>query len=100
MNYPWQRQETKWEVRELDFGGKPSMTKRKVCKDAESTKEGIVLELHPITDRTHQLRIHCQEIGSGIVGDSLYGDSPVPWDAGKPAVLRLHATNFITSTPS
>eukprot|EP00984_Skeletonema_dohrnii_P015541 scaffold6739_cov186-Skeletonema_dohrnii-CCMP3373.AAC.3 len=86
----------KWEVRELDDGGKPSITKWKVYKDADSgedntTKEGTVLELHPITGRTHQLRIHCAEIGSGIVGDSLYGDSPVPWDAGKPTILRLHA---------
>ena len=86
----------KWEVRELDDGGKPSTTKWKIYKEdadsaEESTKEGVVLELHPITGRTHQLRIHCAEVGSGIVGDSLYGDSPVPWDAGNPAVLRLHA---------
>jgi tRNA pseudouridine32 synthase / 23S rRNA pseudouridine746 synthase len=34
---------------------------------------GIVLELRPITGRTHQLRVHCAHVGSGIVGDSLYG---------------------------
>jgi 23S rRNA-/tRNA-specific pseudouridylate synthase len=34
---------------------------------------GIVLELRPVTGRTHQLRLHCAHVGSGIVGDSLYG---------------------------
>lgn len=31
------------------------------------------LELHPITGRTHQLRVHCAAIGHPIVGDSIYG---------------------------
>ncbi|KAG7346436.1 pseudouridine synthase [Nitzschia inconspicua] len=34
---------------------------------------GLILELRPLTGRTHQLRVHCAHIGSGIVGDSLYG---------------------------
>jgi len=32
------------------------------------------LLLKPITGRTHQLRIHCREVGHIIVGDTLYGD--------------------------
>jgi 23S rRNA-/tRNA-specific pseudouridylate synthase len=39
----------------------------------KTTMTGIVLELRPITGRTHQLRVHCAHVGSGIVGDSLYG---------------------------
>ena len=31
------------------------------------------LELHPITGRTHQLRVHCAAVGHPIVGDSIYG---------------------------
>ncbi|KAK1738220.1 RNA pseudouridine synthase, RluA family [Skeletonema marinoi] len=31
------------------------------------------LELHPITGRTHQLRVHCAAMGHPIVGDSIYG---------------------------
>jgi tRNA pseudouridine32 synthase / 23S rRNA pseudouridine746 synthase len=34
----------------------------------------LVLNLQPLTGRTHQLRIHLAEIGSGIVGDTLYGE--------------------------
>ena len=32
-----------------------------------------LLELHPETGRTHQLRVHCLEAGHLIVGDDLYG---------------------------
>lgn len=31
-----------------------------------------LLELEPLTGRTHQLRIHCQHIGHAIVGDPFY----------------------------
>lgn len=31
-----------------------------------------LLQLHPQTGRTHQLRVHCQAIGHPIVGDKLY----------------------------
>ena len=61
-------------------------------KDEESAS--IVLELQPITGRTHQLRIHCAAIGSGIEGDTLYGDSPIEWDGTAESakhMLCLHA---------
>jgi len=32
-----------------------------------------LLELHPETGRTHQLRVHCLQAGHLIVGDDLYG---------------------------
>ena len=108
----------KWEVRELSDGGKTSITKWKIYKgtndndgdgdgdvNTNTTNEGFILELSPITGRTHQLRIHCAEIGSGITGDSLYGDSPVKWfkesdqhqngangaDTSRHTILRLHS---------
>lgn len=34
---------------------------------------GSVVELHPLTGRTHQLRVHLQYINRPIIGDSLYG---------------------------
>lgn len=33
-----------------------------------------LLELHPLTGRTHQLRVQCQGHGVPIVGDQTYGD--------------------------
>lgn len=32
-----------------------------------------VLQLEPLTGRTHQLRVHCEWLGCPIVGDPLYG---------------------------
>lgn len=34
------------------------------------------LELEPLTGRTHQLRVHCAEMGWPIVGDAVYGNAP------------------------
>jgi tRNA pseudouridine32 synthase/23S rRNA pseudouridine746 synthase len=34
------------------------------------------LALEPLTGRTHQLRVHCAEMGWPIVGDNIYGGAP------------------------
>lgn len=36
-------------------------------------KEHTLLEFHPFTGRTHQIRLHCQFLGCPIVGDVIYG---------------------------
>jgi 23S rRNA pseudouridine1911/1915/1917 synthase len=36
-----------------------------------------LLELHPQTGRTHQIRVHCSFIGYPIVGDNMYGGGPI-----------------------
>jgi len=45
------------------------------------------LALEPLTGRTHQLRVHCAEMGWQIVGDTIYGNAPR--DGG--LQLHLHA---------
>lgn len=42
-------------------------------KTLESFKEHTLLEFHPFTGRTHQIRLHCQFLGCPIAGDSIYG---------------------------
>ena len=42
-------------------------------KTLEVFKEHTLLEFHPQTGRTHQIRLHCLFLGCPIVGDSVYG---------------------------
>lgn len=42
-------------------------------KTLESFKNHTLLEFHPHTGRTHQIRLHCLFLGCSIVGDSVYG---------------------------
>jgi tRNA pseudouridine32 synthase/23S rRNA pseudouridine746 synthase len=49
------------------------------------------LALEPITGRTHQLRVHCAEMGFPIVGDTIYGSAP---RTGGPT-LHLHAREVV-----
>ncbi len=39
----------------------------------ESFPRHTLLEFHPLTGRTHQIRVHCAFIGCPIVGDKVYG---------------------------
>lgn len=39
----------------------------------ESFDKHTLLEFHPHTGRTHQIRLHCQFLGCPIVGDKIYG---------------------------
>jgi tRNA pseudouridine32 synthase/23S rRNA pseudouridine746 synthase len=45
------------------------------------------LALEPLTGRTHQLRVHCAEMGWPVLGDAIYGTAP---RSGGPP-LHLHA---------
>jgi len=60
-----------------DPKGQPAVTKWKL--------------LEPVTGRTHQLRVHCAEMGWPILGDAIYGTAP---RSGGP-MLHLQAREII-----
>lgn len=58
------------EVCGADGGGQVAMTEYRVL----ARSEGLTLvEAHPLTGRTHQLRVHFAHLGAPILGDGLYG---------------------------
>ena len=57
-------------MRYVNQDGKPSVTEYRVLR---REKETCLLELRPITGRTHQLRVHCAYMGFPILGDPQYG---------------------------
>ena len=71
-----------------DPDGKPSSTTWKVM----GRFEGFTwLALEPLTGRTHQLRVHCAEMGFPILGDPIYGSAP---RVGGPP-LHLHSRQIV-----
>ncbi len=66
-----------------DTNGKPSITEYTVL--ARNKTHDLVL-LHPLTGRTHQLRVHLSHLGAPIHGDRVYGKA-----ADR---LYLHATKL------
>jgi tRNA pseudouridine32 synthase / 23S rRNA pseudouridine746 synthase len=71
-----------------DPNGMPSSTTWKVIGRAP----GLTwLALEPLTGRTHQLRVHCAEMGWPVLGDNIYGSAPR--SGGAP--LHLHAREIV-----
>src|ERR1700761_7232248 len=59
-----------------DPNGQPAVTKWKVLGKVSAPAALTWLELEPVTGRTHQLRVHCAEMGWPILGDPIYGRAP------------------------
>ena len=56
----------------VDPAGQKAVTDYRICSVAGGR---AWLELRPRTGRTHQLRVHCAELGCPVVGDPVYGPS-------------------------
>ena len=71
-----------------DPHGVPAVTTWKVM----GRNKGLSwLALEPLTGRTHQLRVHCAEMGFPILGDNIYGRAP---RSGGPP-LHLHSREIV-----
>ena len=58
-------------LQKVDAGGKPSVTQWR-CLKHDMHLNASLLALQPLTGRSHQLRVHLQSMGHGILGDALY----------------------------
>jgi 23S rRNA pseudouridine1911/1915/1917 synthase len=73
--------------------GRPSTTRYRV----KSVYEGYsLLEVWPLTGRTHQIRVHLAAIGHPIAGDTVYGSPQLPAGLGR---QFLHATKLKLTGP-
>jgi tRNA pseudouridine32 synthase/23S rRNA pseudouridine746 synthase len=65
-----------WWMKHDPHDGRPAVTKWRVlghCRGGDGAAAMSWLELEPLTGRTHQLRVHCAEMGFPIRGDAIYG---------------------------
>jgi RluA family pseudouridine synthase len=93
-----------------DKGGKRSRTQFEV---REKFSGYTLMKCQPLTDRPHQIRVHLRHVGLPIVGDALYGGSPLllsrlkseyrlkPSKTERPLIARpaLHAEEFTLPHP-
>ncbi len=85
-----------WERRPIHIihpDGKASRSRWRTLQTGESA---TLVELEPVTGRTHQLRVHMQSIGHPMLGDSLY--APPEIKALSPRLL-LHAQELAFPHP-
>ncbi|WP_413498537.1 RluA family pseudouridine synthase [Buttiauxella gaviniae] len=81
------------------INGKPARSGYRVIERFyRELEDGTLLpltrvELTPETGRTHQLRIHCQQLGHPILGCDLYGGLLLPGTEQTPR-LMLHASEL------
>jgi len=84
-------------LRKIDpLSGKPSLTRFRVLgfnPPDDQFPENTLIELQPVTGRTHQLRVHMAAIGHPIIGDALYGSA-------QGERMMLHACSLRFTHPS
>ncbi len=81
-------------------GGKSSRTTFKVLNANPEQKISLV-ECYPETGRSHQIRVHLEHLGHGIVGDKRYGvsqrqplSSDLEIEAAKHQMLHARVIKF------
>ena len=65
-------------------------------KTVETFKSHTLLEFHPLTGRTHQIRLHCEFLGCPIVGDKIYGRKKPSIDIDR-HFLHAHRLKIVLS---
>jgi 23S rRNA pseudouridine955/2504/2580 synthase len=83
-----------YEIMQVDPEGQKAITEYRVLETL--ARKFALMELKPLTGRTHQLRVHMQLIGCPIVGDHKYGGSTEAGAViGVENILHLHARRIV-----
>ena len=90
IEMPIERNPKKPQTFRVGPNGKKAETYYKVIKHSDNYS---LIDLKPVTGRTHQLRVHMQQIGHPILGDVLYGAQPADR-------TYLHAHSLTIMIPS
>jgi 23S rRNA pseudouridine1911/1915/1917 synthase len=90
IDMPIERNPKKPQTFRVGSNGKSAVTVYKVLK---TDGQRSLLELTPTTGRTHQLRVHLEELGHPIAGDTFYGGQPADR-------LFLHAKSLELTLPN
>ena len=80
-----------------EAGGQSARTRYRLLDRAGNRAAWV--ELHPLTGRTHQLRVHMAAIGHPIVGDGKYGGQDAFLSGTISRKLHLHARRLIIDHP-
>jgi 23S rRNA pseudouridine955/2504/2580 synthase len=75
-------------VTSVEEDGKRAITRYRVIEAL--AKQLALIELEPVTGRTHQLRVHMAELGCPIVGDGKYGGAASRVSGGVNVSTKLH----------
>lgn len=71
-NFPILKKKNKFNLMSIHKNGKPSKT---IFTIKKIFLNSTLVRIHPITGRTHQIRIHASKIGHPILYDSKYGNN-------------------------
>lgn len=89
---PIARSKTDRKKMAIDKEGRYALTEWKLLKQMP---DRALLDVHIITGRTHQIRVHMQSIGHPVLGDVIYGHKHLP----KAERLMLHAYSLSFTHP-
>ena len=85
-------------VRSVEESGKRAITRYRTIEHL--AKKIALVELEPITGRTHQLRVHMAEMKCPIVGDGKYGGGAAHIKGGVELSGRLHLQAWRINLPA
>lgn len=90
---PIDRSKTDRKKMAVDPQGRWALTEWKVLREMP---DRTLLDVHIITGRTHQIRVHMRSIGHPVLGDPIYGVKNMP----KADRLMLHAYSVTFTHPT